>query len=110
MVATTDTFLGLAAVITSIATLIGVVTTSILAVMNRRELRVVKGGLQNVRNGLETNNGLTVGEMVQHNYSMAAMDVPVADRTPEEHEAVAMLTDQERITHADRQRPAGGGR
>lgn len=62
---------------------------------------VVYQAIRDIREKIETNNGLTVGEMVQHNYSMAAQDVPPGDRTPEQDTAVAMLTAQEHTTHAE---------
>lgn len=53
-----------------------------------------------IRN-LRTKNGLTVGQMVQHDYSIQAQRVPVESRTEEQRVAIAMLTPEEHQTHAD---------
>lgn len=99
MILATDVFLGVAAIIASLATFAGVVFTFVLAILNRRSILAVQSGLQ-------TSNGLTIGQMTQHQYSMAAQDVPPDDRTDEQNQAVAMLSDQEHTTHADHHRPS----
>lgn len=90
-----ETAIGVALIVTAIATVATGAATVVLAF-------AVFQAIKDIRAKIETNNGLTVGEMVQHNYSMAAQEVPTADRTAEQDSAVAMLTDQEHSTHADK--------
>lgn len=96
-----ETAVGLALIATAIATLAAGGATVVLAFLVGQAVKDTRTMVDDIRAKIETNNGLTVGEMVQHNYSMAAQDVPVGDRTEEQHTAVGMLTDQEHTTHAE---------
>lgn len=85
----TDTLLGVAAIIGSLGTFVAAIAGLIVSMANRKALR--------------TDNGLTVGQMTQHGYSMEAQKVPPAVRTEEQKAAVAMLTEQEHATHAEQE-------
>lgn len=94
ILASTD-YTGIALVITSVLAGVAAVLGGVAAIITAR----------GTARKLETKNGLTVGQMVQHGYSMAAQLVPADVRTAEQDEAVAMLTDQEHRTHAEGQGP-----
>lgn len=85
---------GIALVITASGSLVASLAAAITSMRNGRSIR-------DVRAAVDTGNKTLIGALVQEQFGTASMDVDPAVRTVDEQDAVEMLSDQARATHAE---------